>query len=96
MTEKFCENSDDIINDNAFELVQRNLYWIFTTNVWRHQKKGIGQEDKVVSGTLTNILLDQIQTRHPQTRQQSKYKLVIRHEQLHNPIQGINSSESTI
>ena len=60
------------------------------------RKKGIGQEDKVVSGTLTNILLDQIQTRHPQTPQQSKYKLVIRHEQLHNPIQGINSSESTI
>ena len=42
------------------------------------RKKGIGQEDKVVSGTLTNILLDQIQTRHPQTCQQSKYKLVIR------------------
>ena len=44
------------------------------------RKKGIGQEDKVFSGTLTNILLDQIQTRHPQTPQQSKYKLVIRHE----------------
>ena len=60
------------------------------------RKKGIGQEDKVVSGTLTNILLDQIQTRHPQTPQQSKYKLVIRNEQLHHPIQGMNSNEIKI
>ena len=57
------------------------------------RKKGIGQEDKVVSGTLTNILLDQIQTRHPQTRQQSKYKLVIRYEQLHTPIQDMNNKD---
>ena len=57
------------------------------------RKKGICPEDKVVSGTLTNILLDQIQTRHPQTPQQSKYKLVIRHEHLHNPIRGMNNKD---